>query len=221
VAYAIGFRPILALLLLLSLVSVSSVPLTLLMPAFATDILHGGPRVLGVLTAASGLGALVSALHLASKHTVLGLGRQMASAASLSSLAMIGFSYSHTLLFSLPLLMVAGYGMMFAMAANNTLLQTIVDDDKRGRVMSLYMMAFMGSAPLGSLLAGSIADAAGVPVAVRLLGGVTLIGALSFAWQLPQLRVLVRPIYERAGILPPVAAALHTTASLTSAPEET
>ncbi|HEX5269076.1 MAG TPA: MFS transporter, partial [Gemmataceae bacterium] len=187
-AYALGFAPIRSILLLLSLVSLMGMSYAVLLPVFASDVLHGGPTTYGLLTAASGVGALAGALLLAARHSVLGLGRWITFTPALFGAALIGFSFSTTLWLSLPLLTVAGFAMMVQMASSNTVLQTIVEEDKRGRVMSLYTMAFLGTAPLGSLLAGWLADVIGPPKMVRLGGACCVLGSALFATQLPRLR---------------------------------
>jgi MFS family permease len=218
-AYAFGFAPIRTLLLLIGLVSLMGMPLSVLLPVFAEEILGGGATLLGFLMGASGIGALAAALYLASRTTVLGLGRQMIWATTFFGLGMAVFSLSRSVPLSLAALTVTGFCMMLQMAASNTLLQTIVDEDKRGRVMSLYTMAFMGTAPLGSLLAGAVADRYGAPVALQIGGAACVVGALLFGTRLPRLREQVRPIYERIGVLPQVAAAVENAAELTTPPE--
>jgi MFS family permease len=213
--YAFGFAPIRAILLLLALVSFMGMPYTVLMPIFASD-LGGGSGTMGLLLAASGLGALAGALHLAARKTVLGLGRTIVLATGAFGIALIGFALSEFLWLSLVLMLVAGFGMMVEMAASNTILQTIVDENKRGRVMSFYTMSFLGMAPLGSLFAGALASAIDARTTV-LIGGITCIfGAILFAIKLPQLRTHVRPIYVQMGILPQVATGLQTAVT----PEE-
>lgn len=219
-AYAFGFAPIRALLLLLGLVSLAGMPYSVLMPIFADDILEGGPYALGFLSAAGGVGALVGALYLASRETVLGLGRILVVATVLFGAGLIGFGLSRTLWLSLLLMLVTGFGMMVQMAASNTILQTIVEEDKRGRVMSFYSMAFLGMTPFGSLLAGLLAQRIGAPGTVILGGVACWLAAAMFAFQLPRLRTLVRPLYVRLGILPEVAAGLGSAAELTRPPQE-
>ncbi|MDB5336790.1 MAG: putative multidrug-efflux transporter [Planctomycetaceae bacterium] len=218
--YGFGFRPIRVLLSMMSLVSLAGISLSVLLPVFANDILKGGPMLFGMLTGASGCGALTSALYLASRKSVLGLGSKMCWATATFGVAIIGFGFSRSIPLSLFLLFISGFSMMLQMAACNTLLQTIAEESKRGRVMSLYTMAFMGTAPVGSLLAGVIADRYGAPFAL-LAGGLSCIaGAIVFARQLPLLRAQVRPIYEQAGILAPVAVAVNAVAQLETPPEE-
>jgi MFS family permease len=221
VRYAFGFAPIRAILLLLALVSFMGMPYTTLMPIFAKALApDAGARVFGFLMTASGTGALVGALYLASRHSVLGLGRVMVLATLAFGAGLIGFALSQVLWLSLALVLVTGFGMMVEMAASNTILQTIVDENKRGRVMSFYTMAFMGMAPLGNLFAGSLAQWIGAADTV-LVGGIACIaGAMAFALKLPQLRELVRPIYVRMGILPEVASGVQSATELSVPPEE-
>ncbi len=204
VRYAYRFRPIRAILLLLALMSLMAMSLAVLLPVFASDeILGGKARTQGFLTACSGAGALVGALYLASRRGVLGLGSRMALACVSCGLGMIAFSFSRVLWLSYGLIFVTGLSTMVLLASSNTLLQTIVEEDKRGRVMSFYTMAFIGMAPIGSLLAGTVADRFGAPFAVRVGGFACILGGALFAIRLPALREQVRPIYERAGILVP------------------
>ena len=216
--YAVRFAPIRNVLLLLALVSLVGIPYTVLMPIFANDVLHGGPRTLGLLMAASGVGALSGAMFLARRKTVLGLGKFIPIMAAAFGGGLILFSFTRVLWLSLALMLVTGLGFMVQMAASNTVLQTIVDEDKRGRVMSFYTMAFMGTAPFGSLLAGTVAERIGAPHTL-LLGGIgCILGALWFASSLPALRRDVRPIYVKIGILPEIAAGIHQTSELSVPP---
>jgi MFS family permease len=202
--YAFGFPPIRAVILQVALVSLFGMPFSVLMPAVARDILGGNANTLGFLMGASGVGALMGALYLASRQTVLGLGKIIIAATILFGAGLMAFAFSQTLWLSLVLLLLAGFGMMVQMASNNTILQTIVDDDKRGRVMSFYSMAFMGMAPIGGLLAGAVAEQIGVTYTLFASGVLVILSAVPFAWQLRRLRELVRPIYQRQGILPEV-----------------
>lgn len=202
--YAFGFPPIRALLMLVGIVSLMGVPYAVLMPVFATDVLHGGPRTLGLLMAAVGVGALAGALYLAGRRTVRGLGAVILAAVTLFGLSLVAFGLSRREWLSMVALLGAGLGMMVQMASSNTILQTIVEDDKRGRVMSFYSMAFMGMVPFGSLLAGSLASRIGAPRTVMIGGVACLLAAAAFARALPALRAQVRPIYVRLGIAPEV-----------------
>jgi MFS family permease len=205
-AYVTAFTPIRDLLLLLACVSLAGMPYAVLMPVFATKVLHGGPHTLGWLMTAGGVGALCSALWLATRTSVLGLGRIVAGASCVFGTALIAFSYSRSLWLSLPLLVLVGAGMMMHMAATNTLVQTLVDERMRGRVLSFYTMAFFGMTPFGSLLAGAVSARFGAEIAVRSGGLITLIAVALFVRRLPQLREQARPVYERLGILQPRAA---------------
>ena len=218
--YAFGFAPVRSLLLLLGLVSFMGMPYSVLMPLFAANVLHGGPYTLGLLSAATGVGALVGAIYLASRNTVLGLGRVVFMTAALFGIGLAGFALSEWLWVSVALLMVVGFGMMVQMASSNTILQTITDEHMRGRVMSFYSMAFLGMVPFGSLFAGEVAARIGAPDTVLAGGIARLAGAILFAIQLPRLRQLVRPIYVRLGILPEVAAGLQAATQMTVPPEQ-
>lgn len=203
--YAHHFEPIRAILLLLALVSLMGMPFAVLMPIFARDILHSGAHGLGFLMGASGVGALAGALYLASRKTVLGLGRLIPMAVTIFGAGLILFSFSRLLLLSLFLMLIVGFGQMIQLASSNTLLQTLVQDDKRGRVMSLYAMAFTGMMPVGSLMAGAVAAKIGAQWMVLIGGSICLIGALLFARRLPVLRAMARPVYVSMGILPEIA----------------
>jgi MFS family permease len=176
-------------------------PYTVLMPVFAKNVLHGGPHTLGFLLGASGVGAAVGAIYLASRTSVLGLGKLIVIASSIFGIGLITFSISRILLLSLLFLVFTGFGMMVQMASCNTVLQTIVEEDKRGRVMSLYTTAFMGMVPFGSLLAGSLASKIGAPTTITISGIACILGSIRFARKLPSLREQVRPIYIKKGIL--------------------
>ena len=217
--YVVRFAPIRNILLLLALVSLVGMPYTVLMPVFANDVLHGGPNTLGFLMAASGVGALMGALFLAARRSVLGLGKFIPLMAAAFGAGLIVFSFTRVLWLSLGLMVVTGLGFMVQMAVSNTVLQTIVEEDKRGRVMSFYTMAFMGTAPFGSLLAGSVADRIGAPHTLVFGGIGCILGALWFATSLPALRRDVRPIYMKIGILPEMAAGIQQTSELSVPPE--
>lgn len=200
-SYVAHFAPARDSLLLVALIGTMGMPYTVLMPAIASQILHGGPHTLGYLMTASGVGALAGAFYLASRRSVLGLGRAIVIASFTFGASLIAFSFSRALWLSLLLLPFVGGGMMVEMASTNTILQTIVDDSMRGRVMAFYTMAFLGTAPLGSLLAGFAADHIG-PMRTILVGGAScILGALAFGIRLPTLRARVRPIYIERGIL--------------------
>jgi MFS family permease len=208
--YAFSFPPIRTILLLLSLVSLVGMPYTILMPVFAKSILKGGPNTLGFLMAAAGVGALVGALVLASRRSVLGLGKWMVVSIVFLGTGLITFSFSRTILPSLFFMLFTGFGMISLMAAGNTVLQTIADDDKRGRVMSFYTVAIMGMTPFGSLLYGLLAEHIGAPATLIIGGTLCIIGALAFSHRLPSLRLLVQPIYVKKGVIPEIAGGLQS-----------
>jgi MFS family permease len=200
--YVSHFAPVREILVLLALVSLVGMPYTVLMPVFAARILHGGAHTLGFMMAASGVGALIGALALAARKSVLGLGRMICFAAGTFGVGLLCFSQSRSFWLSLLFLLTAGFGMMVHLASSNTILQTIVPDESRGRVMSYYTMAFIGMAPFGSLIAGSLANRIGAPFTVMISGICCCLGAIWFANRLKDLRKLVRPIYVKMGIMP-------------------
>ena len=202
--YAFGLTPIRYIILLLALVSLMGMPYQVLMPVFARDILHGGPHTLGFLMGASGLGALVGTVYLAARRNVHDLGRVIMVNAAVFGAGLAAFALSSVLWLSLVLVFVAGFGMMVQMASSNTVLQTIVDDDKRGRVMSFFTMAFMGMAPFGSLLAGALASSIGAPRTLLVGGGFCVVGALLFGRKLSAIHDVLHPIYRKMGIMPEV-----------------
>ncbi len=217
--YAFRFPPIRALLGLLALVSLMGMPYTVLMPVMASEVLHGGPNTLGFLMAASGLGAFCGAGFLASRRTVRGFGVVIISTATLFGVGLVAFALSRHVALSLMTMVAVGFGMIVTMAASNTVLQTIVEERMRGRLMSFYSMAFMGTAPFGSLLAGVLATRIGAPMTIALGGGACLLGAAWMRIRLPALREAVRPIYARLGILPEVASGMQSAANRTGPAE--
>jgi MFS family permease len=214
--YTFGFPPIKHLIYLLGTVSLMGMSYSVLMPVFAKEILHGGSNTYGFLMGAAGFGALLGALFLASRKTVLLLGRIVPGAALLFGSGLIILSLSRTFALSIVLMVFIGLGMMMQSASSNTILQTITDDDKRGRVMSFYTMAVMGTAPFGSLLAGALAKVIGAPWTMFAGGLATIVGALFFLRKLPELKLLVRPIYVKMGIIPEVASGLQRASELES-----
>jgi predicted MFS family arabinose efflux permease len=208
--YTFGFAPIRHLILLLGLISLMGMSYTVLMPVFAKEILQGGSHTYGFLMGAAGSGALLGALYLASRETVLTLGRIIPAAAALFGTGLIVLSFSSNLPLSIVLMVFIGLGAMMHAAASNTIIQTITEDDKRGRVMSFYTMAIMGTAPFGSLLAGWLAKIANTETAIFIGGLSCLIGALAFYRKLPELKKNVRPVYVKMGIIPEVATGLQT-----------
>jgi MFS family permease len=209
-AYAVGFTPVRALLLLSALISLTVGAFQTLMPIFADNVAQPGQGswVFGFMGAAVGVGALGGAIYLASRRTVVGLGRVIAAAAALAGAGMMAFAATGNLPLMFVTCVFAGFGMIVTFAASNTLLQTIVEDDMRGRLMSFFVLAVMGAAPLGSLVCGWIADRAGESRTVIGAGAVSIMGAVIFLLQIPALRTIIRPIYIRKGIIPEVAAGL-------------
>lgn len=199
--YVRTFRPIRTILLLFALLSLMGWPYSVLLPIFAGRVLHGGPHTLGWLTGASGVGALVSALSLAFRKSVVGLTRMLQVAAAMLGAGLILFGLSSTLWLSLLLMIVVGFGLIQGAAVSNTIIQSLVTEDKRGRVMSYYTMAFFGAAPFGSLLAGILAHRIGAPNTVMVTGACCLTGSLWFTLKLPKIRAVMRPIYQEMGLL--------------------
>jgi MFS family permease len=204
--YVVGFAPVRSALLLLALVSTMGMPYTVLMPVIATKSFHGGAHTLGFLMTASGIGAVLGALYLASRQTVVGLGRVMALATLAFGAGLVAFGFARSLWTALLVLPVVGAGFMIEMASTNTILQTITEEHLRGRVMAFYAMAFLGTAPIGSLIAGLVADRIGASSTIVLGGVACIAGALWLATRLPGLRAEVRPIYLERGLLSAEAA---------------
>lgn len=199
--YAFGFPPIRAILILSALVSFMGMQYTIIVPIFAEKILQGGAETLGFLMAASGVGALSGGIYLATRQTIVGLGKLIAFGPTILGCGLIAFSISRFLPLSLFSLLFVGLGTILQIAAGNTVLQTIVDDDKRGRVMSLYTMSFLGTIPFGNLLAGFLANHIGATNTLIIDGIACILGSVFFMRQLPALRRSIRPIYEQKGIV--------------------
>jgi MFS family permease len=214
--YAGRFMPIASILLLLAALCLFGQPYMIFMPVFARDILHGGPQTQGLLVGAAGFGAFIAALYLASRKSVLGLGRIIAVAAVLFGCGLIAYAHSSLQWLSMLILFFVGCGMILCLASSNTLLQTIAEQSMRGRVMSLYTMAFLGVTPIGSLLAGLASRHIGVQATVTIGGTVCIVAGLIFAAQLTELRDKIRPIYLEKGIIE----GIQNTATLTMPPEE-
>jgi MFS family permease len=218
--YTFGFAPIRYILMLLSAISLMGASYVVLMPVFARDVLKGGPGTLGFLMASVGVGAIAATIYLASRKSVVGLGKMIPICASIFAAALIAFSLSRTQWLSFALLMVSGFGFMTHMACSNTILQTIVDEDKRGRVMSFYTMSFMGTAPIGCLLAGWLASRIGAASTLVLGGFFCLAASAAFATKLPLIRQLIHPIYRKVGIIPEVASGIGAATRLIVPPED-
>jgi MFS family permease len=199
--YAFGFLPIRFILMLLSLISLMGMSYTVLMPVFAKDILGGGAHTFGFLMAAIGLGALLGTLYLALRKSILGLVRIIAVSTAVFGGGLILFSLSRALWLSLIILFFTGFAIMVQMASSNTIIQTIVDDDKRGRVMSFYTMSFMGIAPLGSFLAGTLGTKIGAPLTVALGGICCILSAFIFSLHSHIFRKNIHPLYAKIGII--------------------
>lgn len=201
-SYVSSFRPIRSVLLLFAVLSLMGWPYAVLLPIFASDVFHGGPHTLGWLTGASGVGALSSAIALTLRKSVVGLTRKIQMAAALFGGGLLLFGMAHTLWLGLLLMLVVGFGMMQGLTSSNTVIQTLVPESMRGRVMSYYTMAFVGMAPFGSLLAGGLAHWFGAAHTVMITGTCCLLGCAWFTWELPKIRKVMRPIYEEMGLLP-------------------
>jgi len=201
-AYTFGFPPVWSLLLLVAITGTMGMPYMTLMPVIASQVLHGGPHTLGMLMTASGVGALIGTLYLASRHTVLGLGKIILAATIALSAGLMAFSLSNSLPLCLLLLPFVGAGMMVQTASSNTILQTVVDEHLRGRVMALYSVAIMGTQPIGSLLAGVLADRIGTQNTILFGGAVCAVAAIWFALVRRRLAEHIRPIYISLGIMP-------------------
>ena len=197
-----GFRyvratmPVRDLLLMVGLVSFAGMPYSTLMPIFAEEILHGGARGLGLLMASAGVGSLCGALMLASRSTVRGLGRVVGASALVFGLALMLFAMSRVYWLSAVLLFVVGMSMITQAASTNTLIQSMVPDSVRGRVMAIYAMSFMGMAPIGALVEGWVAERIGAPYTVMIGGCVCVAGAIVFNIRLPGLRAHARQLID-------------------------
>jgi MFS family permease len=199
--YVTGFAPVRTALTLLAIVATMGMPYTVLMPIIATNVLHGGAHTLGFLMTASGAGAVVGALYLASRRSVIGLGRIMMLATMSFGAGLVVFGLTRVFWLALIVLPFVGGGMMVEMASTNTILQTITEEHLRGRVMAFYTMAFLGTAPIGSLIAGIAASRIGASNTIILGGVACMMGGLWLALRLPSLRAQIRPIYAERGIL--------------------
>ena len=218
--YTFGFAPIKYIILLLALVSLMGMPYAVLMPVFSKEILHGSAHTFGFLMGASGLGALMGALYLASRKSILGLAKLIPRATLVFGLGLIAFSFSRNFIISMALMVVIGLGMMLQMACSNTILQTIVEDDKRGRVMSIFTMAFMGTAPFGSFMAGSLASSIGVSNTLLFGGAACIVGAYFYSRKLPELKKAIRPVYIKLGIISEANEGIQVMSELSVPPEE-
>jgi MFS family permease len=205
--YVRTFRPIRTILLTFALISLMGYPYAVLLPIFAAQILHGGAHTLGWLSAASGVGALSSAISLALRKTVIGLTRMIQIASATLGVALILFGFSHVLWLSILLMVFAGFGLIQTASVSNTIIQSLVPEDKRARVMGYYTMAFFGASPFGSLLAGALAHRIGAPHTVMVTGACCIAASLWFTTEMPKIRTVMKPIYQQMGLLPKVRAA--------------
>jgi MFS family permease len=200
--YVAGSAAIRSILIFLAVIGIVGAPCTVLAPMIAGQTLGGGANTLGFLMAASGVGALICAVRLVFRRSVVGLGRLMTIAVAMFGIGCVLLGLSRWLWISMMLMAVTGYGLMYQIVATNTIVQTIVEDDKRGRVMSFYTIALLGSAPIGSLLSGSLAARIGVQPTFVVSGTACALAALWFWRQLPEIRRAVRPRYVELGIIP-------------------
>ena len=209
--YVSGSVPIRSILLLLAIVSLAGMPYVTLLPIFARQIFHGSASTLGMLMGSIGIGALIAAITMAARRSVLGLGRRIGLATLGFGIAILVFGISRSLPLSVAMLLAAGFAMMQLTASSNTILQTISDSAMRGRVMSYFAMAFMGMTPFGSLLGGALAARFGAPRALIFSGLICIASAGIYFTVLPDIRHALRPIYRELGILPrippPIASA--------------
>jgi MFS family permease len=199
--YAFSSPPIRSILLLSGLVSLMGMQYAVLVPVFADKILKGDAQTLGFLLAASGIGAIFGGVYLATRRSVIGLGKFIVVSPSILGTGLIIFALSRYLPLSLFAMLMIGLGTILQISAGNIILQTIVDDDKRGRVMSLYTMSFLGMTPFGNLLGGTLGDRIGVTDTLIIAGIVCILGSIYFSRQLPTLQKIVYKIYERKGII--------------------
>ncbi|MEI6186450.1 MAG: MFS transporter [Dehalococcoidia bacterium] len=200
--YAFGFPPVKYIILLLTFASLVAMPYPVLMPVFAKEVLQGGANTLGFLMAAAGVGALAGAIYLASRKNVFGLDKIITVSACSFGVGLICFSLSREMALSMLSMAVTGFGMVVQLAASNTILQTIADDDKRGRVMSFFVMSFMGLAPFGCLLFGGLANIIGAPNTLLIGGCCILAGALVFARKFSSVKGMVHRAYVKKGMMP-------------------
>lgn len=200
--YTFQSMPIRTLLILLAIMSLVGFPFIVLLPAYAKEILQGGPDTLGFLMSSLGAGALTGALFMAGRRSVLGSGKIISGGVVIMGLSIIAASFSRDRSASMLIFFLGGLAMIMSIAAINTLLQTIADEDKRGRVMSYYAMALMGTTPIGNLLAGSVASGIGIPYTFLSGGMITLLAGIWFQWNLKSLRKTIHPIYRSKGIMP-------------------
>jgi MFS family permease len=221
-SYTLGFTPLRELLLLAAVVSLLGIPYTVLMPVFARDLLHGGPNTLGFLMGGIGVGAVVGALMLAARRTVIGLGRWIVVAGLGFCIVISIFALSKWVGLSVLTMAFTGLTVVIVNAAGNTLIQTIADDDKRGRALSLLMMCYLGLVPIGGLIFGELASPRRLGPRMTVIAGAACVAVavLRFAWVLPRIRAAARPVLAARGILPPIATGLAVQGELSRPPEQ-
>jgi MFS family permease len=221
VGYAWNFLPIRTILLLVIIVSLTGASYMVLMPIFAAKVFHGGAHTLGYLMAVPGGGALVAGIYLATRKSVLGAGKRIAMGAIVFGIGLVIFGLSRWMPLSFLALGLTGFGMILQLALSNTVLQTLVENNKRGRVMSLFTVSFVGMAPFGSMLAGGVAERLGAPLTVTLGGLICIASGIMFAWRLPAFRQAARPVYIEKGILPAeIASGLRNVTQYSRPPED-
>jgi MFS family permease len=199
--YALGFLPSRRLLLLVAAVSLTTTPYQHMMPIFAGEVFGGDSRTLGLLISGAGLGALAGGAYLAGRTSLQGLSRVIIVASFAAGVGLMLFSQSRSLWLSLVLMLSIGFGLIVTATSTNTILQTIADEDKRGRVVAIYGMCFLGAAPIGNFIAGSVASRIGAPLTLLVFGALCTIAALDFALRLESWRAAIRPVYQRMGLL--------------------
>ncbi|MFI4876092.1 MAG: MFS transporter, partial [Blastopirellula sp. JB062] len=218
--YVIGFPPIYCLLLFISLVSVMGMQGSVVLPAVVEDLVHGGPDLYGAMTGATGVGALLAGIYLASRKSIAGLGLRIVLAGFAYGGGMLLFAWATNAWWMVALLAITGFSLMSLKAGGNIILQTLVDEEMRGRVMSFYTMAVLGTAPIGSLIAGTIAQFYGPMTSITVSGVCCLTGSAAFAWMLPKLREYAGAALVRKGMLPPLSDALESTVEMQLPPQE-
>jgi MFS family permease len=199
--YAFGFLPSRRLLLLVAAISITTAPYQHLMPIFAGEVFGGDSRTLGLLISCAGLGAFAGTIYLASRTSLRGLSRVIILASFSASTGLMLFSQSRLLWLSLLLMLPVGFGLVLTAVSTNTILQSIADEDKRGRVISIYGMCFLGTPPLGSFIAGSVASHIGAPFTLLVFGALGMLAALAFALRIKSWRAAIRPVYKRLGLV--------------------
>lgn len=196
VSYAIKFVPIRDILILIAVISLFGMTFPVLLPVFAAKIFSGGSHTFGMLVSSAGGGAFLATIYLAMRKSIHGLGRIMNIAVYTLALSLMAFSLSKIIYLSVLLLVVVGFSMIVVVASCNMVLQAVVDEDKRGRVMSFYVMAFTGAAPVGSLLAGALSSTAGAPLTVFICGSACMVSGIAFTLRLPALKEMISPILK-------------------------